>query len=106
MPTGLLTIRGVSLKTNAEIDSTTFRPVSSVVPFSFAVPDLLISLTLPRWNTHSMNLRPEIGRIGELSVTGSYRYFSDVRPGNVDKLRLDIDVRSHVDLSDDVLIPP
>jgi len=39
-----------------------------------------------------MNLRPEIGRIGELSVTGSYRYFSDVRPDNVDKLRLDIDV--------------
>lgn len=40
-----------------------------------------------------MNLRPEVGRIGELSVTGSYRYFSDVRPDNVDKLLLNIDVR-------------
>ena len=40
-----------------------------------------------------MNLRPEIGRIGELTVIGSYRYFSDVRPDNVDKLRLNIDVR-------------
>ena len=94
MLTGLLTIRGVSLKTSVEIDSTTFRPISSVVPFSLVAPDLLVSLTLPRWNTHSMNLRPEIGRIGELSVSGSYRYFSDVRPDNVDKLRLDIDVRA------------
>jgi len=90
--TGLLAIRGASLKASVEIDSTAFRPVSSVVPFSFVAPDLLVSLTLPRWNTHSMNLRPEIGRIGEFSVTGSYRYFSDVRPDNVDKLRLDIDV--------------
>ena len=77
-----------------EIDSTTFRPISSVVPFSFVAPDLSVSLTLPRWNTHSINPRPEIGRIGELCVTGSYRYFSDVRPDNVDKLRLDIDVGS------------
>lgn len=77
-----------------EVDSTIFRPVSSVVPFTFTVPDILVSLTLPRWNTHSMNPRPEIGRIGELTVTGSYRYFSDVRSDNVDKLRLNIDVRT------------
>lgn len=89
-------MRGVSLKASAEIDSTTFRPISSVVPFSLAAPDLSVSLTLPRWNTHSMNLRPEIGRIGELSVGGSYRYFTDVRPDNVDKLRLDINVRAWV----------
>lgn len=76
-----------------EIDSTTFRPVSSVVPFSITAPDLSVSLTLPRWNTHSMNPRPEIGSIGELAVTGSYRYFHDVRPDNVDRLRLNIDVR-------------
>lgn len=91
--TGLMTVRGISLKTNVEIDLTTFRPVSSVVPFSFTAPDLSASLTLPRWNTHSMNLQPEIGRVGELAVTGYYRYFSDVRPDNVDKLRLDLDVR-------------
>ena len=89
-------MRGASLKTSVEIDSTTFRPLSSVVPFSFLAPDLLISLNLPRWNTHSMNLRPEIGRIGELSVTGSYRYFSDIRPDNVDKLLLNIDVRTWI----------
>ena len=89
-------MRGASLKTSVEIDSTTFRPLSSVVPFSFMAPDLLFSLTLPRWNTHSMNLRPEIARVGELSVTGSYRYFSDVRPDNVDKLLLNIDVRTWI----------
>lgn len=82
------------MKTSVEIDSTTFRPISSVVPFSFVAPDLLISLTLPRWNTHSMNLRPEIGSIGELTVTGSYLYFTDIRPDNVDKLRLNLDVRT------------
>lgn len=89
-------MRGASLKTSVEIDSTTFRPLSSAVPFSVMAPDLLISLTLPRWNTHSMNLRPEIGRIGELNVTGSYRYFSDVRPDNVDKLLVKIDVRTRI----------
>lgn len=90
---GLLTIRGTSLKTDMEIDSSTFRPVSSVVPFSLTAPDVSVFLTLPRWNTHSMNPRPEIGRVEELVVTGSYRYFSDVRPDNVDKLRLNINVR-------------
>jgi hypothetical protein len=50
-----------------------------------------------------MNLRPETARLGELSVTGSYRYFSDVRPDNVDKLRLNIDVSGNLDLSDCVL---
>jgi len=89
-------MRGASLKTSVEIDSTTFRPLSSVVPFSVMVPDLLISLNLPRWNTHSMNLRPEIGRIGELNVTGSYRYFSDVRLDNVDKLLVNINVRTRI----------
>lgn len=91
---GLLAIRGANLKTSVEIELTTFRPVSSVVPFSVVTLDLLVSLTLPRWNTHSMNLQPEIAGVGELGITGSYRYFSDVRTDNVDKLQLNIDVRT------------
>ena len=68
----------------------------SVIPFSVTGSPINVDLNLPSWNTNTILGTPEIlsvGQIGELRLDGSYTYFADVRPDNVDCLRLSIMVR-------------
>lgn len=91
----LLTIGGTNLKNSVQINSNHFRPISSLVPFSVEAPNILVKLTLPRWNTHSVNAsshHTDIGRIGQFKLDGHYRYFSEVTPDNMDQLKLDMTV--------------
>jgi hypothetical protein len=49
------------------------------------------SLTLPRWNTHWVkddSRLTDLARIGVLRVEGSYTYFAQVLPGNIERLSM------------------
>ncbi|KDQ57525.1 hypothetical protein JAAARDRAFT_69639 [Jaapia argillacea MUCL 33604] len=95
----LLTLRGSSLKTRVEILSNKFRPVSTTVPFCIEAPHAKLSLTLPKWNTHSINAtrhRTDFGQIGQMRLDGSYMYYAEVRPDNVEQLKLDFTGRDVV----------
>lgn len=66
-----------------------------MVSFWIDVPDLTVSLTLPRWNTHSLFSTPhraEVGRSGKFYLDASYRYYSEVNTENIDRLRLNFTV--------------
>ncbi|EJD45633.1 hypothetical protein AURDEDRAFT_165486 [Auricularia subglabra TFB-10046 SS5] len=89
----LLTLSGGKFTNKIAIPSHIFRPESSTVPFSIQVPDLALSLTLPKWNTHSLfatRATTDIGRIKDLDLKGSFFYFSEVREDFVDRLHLGI----------------
>ncbi|KAA1471307.1 hypothetical protein DENSPDRAFT_799140 [Dentipellis sp. KUC8613] len=87
----LLTLRGAVLRNENFIPSERYIAASTTIPFVVDAPDIRVSLTLPRWNTHSLHaIEPttHIGRIGLLRVEGSYLYFAEVREENIEQLRL------------------
>ncbi|TFY67887.1 hypothetical protein EVG20_g3774 [Dentipellis fragilis] len=87
----LLTFRGAVLRNENFIPSERYMPASTTIPFVVDAPDIHVSLTLPRWNTHSLHaIEPttHIGRIGLLRVEGSYLYFAEIREENIEQLRL------------------
>lgn len=69
--------------------------MSSTVTFAIDTSPLDISLTLPGWNTNkslATDAAMSVGQVGHLGVTGSFMYFADVVPGNVDVLKIDLRV--------------
>ncbi|KAI0074167.1 hypothetical protein K474DRAFT_1774197 [Panus rudis PR-1116 ss-1] len=92
----LLTLHGPRLYSHAQIPLTKFRPDSTAVAFDIDASSLQVRLSLPKWNTHSLFSIPhqnDLGRIGHLHLDGSYRYYADVLPENIDQLRLDFAAR-------------
>lgn len=58
--------------------------------------DLCLSMSLPEWNTHSAFMTEgtrTFASAPELSLDGSYRFYSSAQPDNVEKLTLNIRVR-------------
>ncbi|KAH9839543.1 uncharacterized protein C8Q71DRAFT_517238 [Rhodofomes roseus] len=95
----ILALHGMRLSTIVQIPLVKFRPEATTVSFRLEAPDMSIRLTLPRWNTYSLYPTPDrtnVGRIGFLSLDGSYRYHADVREYNVDQLKLDFAARDMV----------
>ncbi|CAG8607429.1 15845_t:CDS:10, partial [Acaulospora colombiana] len=94
----LFTLKGSNLNSSVDIPSLTYRPEATTVPFSLDSADKLgLWLTFPKWNTraaHATEQLAEIGRIDSIRVDGSYRYYSDVDPAFVDRLKLDIKGRT------------
>ncbi|KAI0358672.1 hypothetical protein OH77DRAFT_1587674 [Trametes cingulata] len=95
----LLTLRGTHLSNGVHMPFNKYRPECTAVSFWFEAPDLNVGLSLPRWNISSLSSTPDrsrIGRIGMLNMKGSYRYYAEVRPENVDQLNLDFSARDVV----------
>lgn len=71
--------------------STRYRPDFSTVPFTVDAKDVLVNIRLPSWDTHrTFNLDPsvEVGRVGDIAVSGSYRYYAHPSPEHQEKLKL------------------
>ncbi|KAI0267154.1 hypothetical protein BC834DRAFT_969170 [Gloeopeniophorella convolvens] len=87
----LLSLRGTTLRSENIINSDRFRPSCTAFPFTIDAPDVILGLTLPKWSTHRLQtLEPvtKLMTLGLLRLDGSYLYSSDVRPENVDQLKL------------------
>jgi hypothetical protein len=80
------------MKQSVTIPLTKYRPQSTTVSFNTEIPDVGVSLTLPKWNTHSLFGKPhmssELGRIGLFNIDASYCYFNDVHWANIDQLKM------------------
>lgn len=52
-----------------------------------------VELSLPSWDTHRSFGEPslEVGRIGDVRVSGSYRYYARPSPDHVEKLKLHLE---------------
>ncbi|THU95661.1 hypothetical protein K435DRAFT_829044 [Dendrothele bispora CBS 962.96] len=88
----LFVLSGARLQTIVKIPSNIFRPYSTIVSFSVDVPNAAINLSLPRWNTNALHSPKEgnnVAHLGFLRIDGSYLYYSEVRKGNVEQLKLD-----------------
>lgn len=87
-------ILGPRLDAFVAVSSTRYRPEFSVVPFTIQACDPRVAISVPAWDTHrTFGNDPsfEVGRVGNVDVSGSYRYYSSPRPDHQEKLKLHID---------------
>ncbi|KLT40822.1 hypothetical protein CC85DRAFT_287095 [Cutaneotrichosporon oleaginosum] len=86
-------IKGPRMDAYVAVASTRYRPEFSVVPFTVDAKNAIVELSLPSWDTHRTYGTPslEVGRIGDIRVSGSYRYYARPQPDHVEKLKLHIE---------------
>ncbi|TBU47302.1 hypothetical protein BD309DRAFT_511415 [Dichomitus squalens] len=95
----ILTLRGTHFTHGLHMPFTKYRPNASTVSFWIEAPDIFVDLSLPRWNIFSLFPTPDrnqVGHLGMLNMSGSYRYFADVKPENADQLKLEFAGRDGV----------
>ncbi|ORY27357.1 hypothetical protein BCR39DRAFT_589249 [Naematelia encephala] len=76
------------------VAATQYRPEFSVVPFSVSAQNARVELCLPGWDTHrSFGLGDtlEVGKIGDLTASGSYQYYSAPSPDHQETLILHLE---------------
>ena len=77
------------------VGTTQYRPELAVIPFTVNLKDARVELCLPRWDTHRAfgDANPlEVGKIGEVTASGSYLYYSVPRPDHQETLKLHLEV--------------
>ena len=89
-------VYGPAMSCYIAVAATQYRPEFSVVPFSVTTHDACVELCLPVWDTHrsfGKGETIEIGKIGQLSATGNYRYYAVPRPEHQETLTLHLEAR-------------
>ena len=84
-----------------------FSPIATTLPFHVELPAFIASLSLPRWNTHWVKDDPRqtvLAKVGVLQVDGTYTYFADVAPGNLERLELSFTVRVNLDVANQFML--
>ena len=77
------------------VSATKYRPELAVVPFSIHLTDVRVELSLPKWDTHrafGFGSTVEVGKLGDVTASGSYRYYSVPRPEHQETLSLHLEV--------------
>ena len=97
-PIAMADFYGPRLDAYIAVSATQYRPEFSVVPFSVVAQDIRVVLGLPTWDTHrgtDGSQDVEIGRIGDIAVEGSYRFYAEPKPDHQETLTLHLEVSSH-----------
>jgi hypothetical protein len=86
---------GPRLDAYIAVSATQYRPEFSVIPFSVEAQDIRVDLGVPPWDTHrgvDGSQDVEIGKIGHLSLDGSYRFYAEPKPDHQETLALHVEV--------------
>ncbi|PPQ63980.1 hypothetical protein CVT24_009409 [Panaeolus cyanescens] len=95
-------LEGSHIRSEVHVPSNVYRPDSSSISFNTFSPGLSLNMSLPRWNTHAMHMSrsgTSIAKIGPVQLSGSYSYYSEVRPDLIEQLKLDIKITNAVFVS-------
>ncbi|EIW72981.1 hypothetical protein TREMEDRAFT_42131 [Tremella mesenterica DSM 1558] len=87
-------VYGPRLESYIAVAATQYRPEFSTVPFTVDLSDARVELGLPTWDTHRSFDSPdpiEIGKIGHLKASGSYRYYSVPSPEHQETMTLHLE---------------
>jgi len=91
----IMDIVGSQVDAYVAVSATQYRPELAVVPFSVHLSDARVELCIPKWDTHrafGQGDTIEVGKIGDLTASGSYRYYSVPRPDHQENLALHLEV--------------
>ncbi|KAF8320822.1 hypothetical protein DL93DRAFT_2163795 [Clavulina sp. PMI_390] len=93
----MLWLKAPMLTTAVSIPSLKYRPLSSIVSWDVQASPVDLTLVLPDWNTNSIvatKATQSVGHVGSFQVKGSLLSWAEVAPGNVDVMKLEINVRA------------
>ncbi len=88
-------IMGPRIDSYVAVSTTQYRPELSVIPFSVHITDARVELCVPKWDTHrsfGTGEALEVGKIGEVTASGTYRYYSVPKPDHQEDLTLHLEV--------------
>ena len=94
-------VTGPRVEAFVAVASTQYRPEFSTIPFSINLSDAVVSLSLPSWDTHRSFFDGsgvdtgicEVGKVGQLTATASYTFYSTRHPDHQEKLVLHLEGR-------------
>jgi hypothetical protein len=95
----LVTIRAPSLSTEVTFPSNKYQPEATSIPFVIDIPDVTVSLSLPRWNTQYLYNSGEehcVLHAATFRVASSYYFWAEVQAENIDQLKVTVEVRLYV----------
>lgn len=87
-------IYGPRMDAYVAVDTTRYRPEMSTLPFSINLQDARVELCVPKWDTHRSFGKGdslEVGKIGNVTATGSYRYYATPKPEHQENLMLHLE---------------
>ncbi|OJA20857.1 hypothetical protein AZE42_02968 [Rhizopogon vesiculosus] len=90
----LVTIRAPSLSTEVTFPSNKYQPEATSIPVVIDIPDVTVSLSLPRWNTQYLYNSGKEHRVlhaATFRITSSYHFWAEVQPENIDQLKLSVE---------------
>ena len=89
-------VYGPQMSAYVAVAATQYRPDMSTVPFTVNLTDARVELSVPSWDTHRSfcaDETVEVGKIGLVTASGSYTYYSVPRPEHQETLVLHLEVR-------------
>lgn len=95
----LVWLKGPRLAGRVTAPSDQFEPVTSTVGFSVEAERLALEMTVPQWDTHKSfvsDAERQFMTVGQVKVDGSYLFYAEVHPDNVERLVLNVDARDTV----------
>lgn len=90
-------ISGPRMDAYVAVAAVHYRPEFSVVPFTIHMSRPKVHMCVPKWDTHrSSDEALEVGKVGDLTARGSYRYYASPKPDHQEHLTLHLDANNVV----------
>ncbi|KAF8554692.1 hypothetical protein OG21DRAFT_1508579 [Imleria badia] len=98
----MVNLRAPRLWTTATIPSNVYLPEATTISFSVDIPGVSVCMCLPKWNTqflYNQGKEHPILQAGKFRIDGTYHFWAEVHPDNIEQLRVAI-------LAGDVVMKP
>lgn len=92
----MVNLRATRLWAIATIPSNVYLPEATTISFAANVPELSVCMRLPKWNTqflYNQGNEHHILQARKFRIDGTYHYWAEAHPDNIEQLRVAISVR-------------
>lgn len=92
----MVNLRAPRLWTTATIPSNVYLPEATTISFAVDVPGVTVCMCLPKWNTqflYNQGKEHPVLQASKFRIDGTYHYWAEVHPDNIEQLRIAILVR-------------
>ncbi|KAG9316547.1 hypothetical protein JVU11DRAFT_2597 [Chiua virens] len=89
----MVSLRAPRLWTFSKIPSSVYLPEATTISFAVEVPEISVSISLPKWNTHflyNQGKEHHVLQAGKFRADGTYYYWAEYHPDNIEQLKLAI----------------
>lgn len=92
----MVNLRSPRLRATATIPSNAYLPEATTISFAVDVPELSVFMCLPKWSSHflyNQGKEYQILQADTFRIDGTYHYWVEAHPDNIEQLKVAILVR-------------